>query len=44
MGGLAVARVTDRYLDVVLAEVVGDTGELAFTHAFTKSISGRPPE
>ena len=44
MGGFAVARVTDRHIDVVLAEVVGDAGELAFTHAFSKPVSIRRPE
>ncbi len=37
MGGLAIARVTDDHLDVVLAEVAGDAGELAFTDAFHKA-------
>jgi cytolysin (calcineurin-like family phosphatase) len=39
MGGLAIARVTDDFLDVVLAEVVGDAGELSFTTAFSKPIT-----
>jgi cytolysin (calcineurin-like family phosphatase) len=40
MGGLAVARVTDTFLDVALAKVVGDTGELMFTNAFSKPLTG----
>jgi cytolysin (calcineurin-like family phosphatase) len=43
MGGLAVARITDRHIDVVLADV-GDGGKLAFTHAFSKPVSIRRPE
>jgi cytolysin (calcineurin-like family phosphatase) len=38
MGGFAVARATDGFLDVVLAEVTGDAGELAFTDAFSKPL------
>ena len=37
-GGFAVARVTDRVLDVVLAQVAGDNGEVTFTHAFSKPV------
>ena len=39
MGGLGVVRVTDRFIDVVLAEVVGDAGQLTFTNAFSRPIS-----
>jgi cytolysin (calcineurin-like family phosphatase) len=39
LGGFAIVRVTDAFLDVVLAEVTGDAGELAFTHAFSKPLS-----
>lgn len=38
MGGLAIARVTDDAMDVVLAEVVDDAGTLAFTHGFSKPL------
>ena len=41
LGGFAIVRVTDAFLDVVLAEVVGDAGDLAFTHAFSKPLPGR---
>jgi cytolysin (calcineurin-like family phosphatase) len=40
MGGFAVTRVTDAFLDVVLAEVTDDAGEVAFTHAFSKQLHG----
>ena len=39
MGGFAIARITDSHLDVVLAEVAGDAGEMAFTNAFSKAIT-----
>ena len=38
MGGFAIARVTEAFLDVVLAEVTDDGGTLAFTHAFSKPL------
>jgi cytolysin (calcineurin-like family phosphatase) len=41
MGGFAIVRVTDAFLDVALAEVTGDAGELAITHAFSKPLVGR---
>jgi cytolysin (calcineurin-like family phosphatase) len=44
MGGFAIAHVTDHHLDVVLAEVVSDAGDLAFTHAFSKPFAGRRHE
>ena len=42
LGGFAVVRVTDAFLDVALAEVTGDAGELAFTRAFSKPLAGPP--
>jgi len=36
MGGFALARVTDGYMDVVLGEAAGDGGEVVFTDAFSK--------
>ena len=38
LGGLAVVRVTDRFMDVVLAKAGGSPGELAFTNAFSKRL------
>jgi cytolysin (calcineurin-like family phosphatase) len=38
LGGFAIARVTDAYMDVALAEVTDDAGTLAFTHAFSKPL------
>jgi cytolysin (calcineurin-like family phosphatase) len=38
MGGFAVARVTADALEVVLAEVLSDAGDISFTHAFSKAI------
>jgi cytolysin (calcineurin-like family phosphatase) len=40
LGGFALARVADGSMDVVLAEATGDHGEIVFTNAFSKSISG----
>jgi cytolysin (calcineurin-like family phosphatase) len=39
LGGFAILRVTERFMDVVFAEVVDDAGNLRFTKAFTKSLS-----
>ncbi len=39
MGGLAIARITDKLMDVLLADVVSDSGELDFTHAFSKPVA-----
>ena len=41
LGGFAIARVTEAFLDVVLAEVTDDGGKLAFTHAFSKLLVGQ---
>jgi cytolysin (calcineurin-like family phosphatase) len=41
MGGFAVARVSEQALDVVLAEVTSDDGDIAFTSAFSKEIDTR---
>jgi cytolysin (calcineurin-like family phosphatase) len=38
MGGFALARVTGDSMDVVIGEATGDHGEVAFTHAFSKSL------
>ncbi|MEP9370753.1 metallophosphoesterase [Mesorhizobium sp. KR1-2] len=38
LGGFAVVRVTDRFMDVVMAEAVGSNGEVAFTNAFSKRL------
>ena len=40
MGGFAIARVNDTFLDVVLAEVIGDDGEFTYTDAFSKPLKG----
>lgn len=40
MGGLAIARVTSRSFEVVLARAYGDRGDIVFTHAFSKALSG----
>jgi cytolysin (calcineurin-like family phosphatase) len=38
MGGFGLVRVTDRYMDVVLGEAVGNEGEVTFTDAFSKPL------
>jgi cytolysin (calcineurin-like family phosphatase) len=38
MGGFALARVTDGYMDVVLGEAAGGNGEVVFTNAFAKQL------
>ncbi|MCX8572228.1 MULTISPECIES: metallophosphoesterase [Hyphomicrobiales] len=40
-GGFAVVRITDAFMDVVLAEA-GQQGDITFTNAFTKKLSGTP--
>ena len=40
MGGFAVVRVTDLFMDVAFAEVTSDHGELKFTRSFSKQIAG----
>jgi cytolysin (calcineurin-like family phosphatase) len=40
MGGLAVVRVTDRFMDVVLARAGTSATDIVFTHAFSKRLSG----
>ena len=37
MGGFALVRITDRFMDVVLGEAVDDEGGVTFTHAFNKA-------
>ena len=37
LGGFAILRVTDRFMDVVFAEVTDATGDLRFTKAFAKT-------
>lgn len=39
MGGFALARVTGSSMDVVLGEAAGDHGEVAFTNAYSKSLT-----
>jgi len=41
MGGFAVARVTNDFFDVVLAEAADGKGGVVFTHAFSKAIHAR---
>ena len=36
MGGFALVRVTDTFMDVALAKAGGNPDGLAFTHAFSK--------
>ena len=36
MGGFALARVIDGWMDIVLGEAAGDNGEVVFTNAFGK--------
>lgn len=43
LGGFAIVRVTDAYMDVVLAEVVSDSGDLKLANAFSKPIETRRP-
>jgi len=38
LGGFAVVRVTDRFMDVVLGEASGGPGEVVFTNGFTKAL------
>ena len=38
LGGFAVVRVTDRFMDVAFAEVIDDSGDLRFTGAFGKDL------
>jgi cytolysin (calcineurin-like family phosphatase) len=38
MGGFAIVHVTNDYMDVALAEAVGDRGEMIFTNAFSKRL------
>jgi cytolysin (calcineurin-like family phosphatase) len=38
LGGLAIVRVTERFMDVAFAEVVDDSGDLRFTVAFGKNL------
>ncbi|MBN9073808.1 MAG: metallophosphoesterase [Rhizobiales bacterium] len=38
MGGFALARVTEDFIDVALGEAAGDGGGVAFTDAFSKAI------
>jgi len=38
MGGFAIVHVTNDYIDVALAEAVGDRGEMIFTNAFSKKL------
>ncbi|MCF3643270.1 metallophosphoesterase, partial [Rhizobium sp. TRM95111] len=40
LGGFAVARIAGTVMDVALARADGDAGAVAFTHAFSKRISG----
>ena len=39
LGGLALVRVTDAFLDVALARAGEDPAEIVFTHAFSKRFS-----
>ena len=38
LGGLAIVRVTERFMDVAFAEVVDNSGDLRFTGAFGKEL------
>lgn len=38
LGGLVIVRVTERFMDVAFAEVVGASGDLRFTGAFAKDL------
>ena len=38
LGGFAILRVTDRFMDVVFAEVTDAAGDLRFTKAFAKTL------
>nr|WP_245444899.1 metallophosphoesterase [Mesorhizobium soli] len=38
MGGFGLVHVTDRYMDVVLGQAVGNEGEVMFTDAFSKPL------
>jgi cytolysin (calcineurin-like family phosphatase) len=40
LGGFALVRVTDTFMDVVLAQTVGEKGEITFTNAFGKRLAG----
>lgn len=40
MGGFALARISGKAMDVVLAEAGGDHGEVVFTNAFSKVLRG----
>jgi cytolysin (calcineurin-like family phosphatase) len=38
LGGLAIVRVTERFMNVAFAEVVDESGDLRFTGAFGKDL------
>ncbi|MFI0843455.1 metallophosphoesterase [Mesorhizobium sp. IMUNJ 23232] len=40
MGGFALVRITDSFMDVVLGEAAGPHGEVVFTNAFSKPLRG----
>lgn len=40
MGGFAVARVRDHLFEVALGRAYGDRGDVVFTHAFSKPLTG----
>ena len=44
LGGFAVVRVTDRFMDVAFAEVIDDSGDLRFTGAFGKDLPAWRPQ
>ena len=44
LGGLAIVRVTERFMDVAFAEVAHDSGDLRFTGAFAKDLPAWRPE
>ena len=40
MGGFALVRITDTFMDVALARAGETPGATTFTHAFSKRLSG----
>jgi cytolysin (calcineurin-like family phosphatase) len=38
VGGFALVRITDAFVDVVLGEASGPHGEVTFTNAFSKPL------
>jgi cytolysin (calcineurin-like family phosphatase) len=40
MGGLALVRITDGFMDVAFVRAGDEPGDVTFTHAFAKRLQG----